>query len=342
MDYQSFQPDSQEQNQIPVESPVTPPSMEPMPQKTFTPKFIGVIVLLLVLGVGAYGAIWYWQKQQATQEVVLTFTPRPIATPDPTTDWKTYTNTQYGFEFKLPQGWIQNKEPNISKENILINFASPEAQKGPKFDFYGGELNVWIYQNPKSFSVTKFFDGNNGGNELFHDPDGGLVKTKDIIVDSRSGKRFYDVVGGSTAQIAVIDDHSRFIEIDDGFSLEILDQILSTFKFIDSNLQSGYGILAGYVTIGPNCPVEREGVLCTPAPEAYTSRQVTVYKADGATLVTTQNFDTQGNYNIYLPVGTYVVKSKTGMGSIYNVVGTVTIKSGQISTLNFNIDTGIR
>ena len=104
----------------------------------------------------------------------------------------------------------------------------------------------------------------------------------------------------------------------------------------------GEGLLTGHVSIGPNCPVERVDNPCTPAPSAYTSRQVSVYKADGTTLVSTQYFDAKGNYSIALPVGTYVVKSKTGIGSTDTVVGTPTVKSGQTSTLNFSIDTGIR
>lgn len=109
MDDTSFQSGGQEQQtqtpvQDSVQSPVAPLPMEmtSMPKKTFTPKFIGVIVLLLVLGAGAYGAMWYQQKQQVAQEVVPIFTPRPSATPDPTADWKTHTNSQYGFEFKYP------------------------------------------------------------------------------------------------------------------------------------------------------------------------------------------------------------------------------------------------
>lgn len=97
MDYQSFQPNPP--------APQMPQQMPPV-QKTFTPKFIGVIVGLLVLGGVAYGGMWYWQKQQVVQEVVPTFTPRV----DETANWKTYTNTQYGFEIKHPEDWVFTKE----------------------------------------------------------------------------------------------------------------------------------------------------------------------------------------------------------------------------------------
>ena len=115
----------------------------------------------------------------------------------------------------------------MSSNNILINFASPETQKSSQFDFYGGELNIWIWSNPKYLSMDKYFSGGAAPN-IFQDPDG-PVKSKNIIIDTRDGRRLYDVVGEGVDQIAVIDDHSRFIEIDD--STDILDRVLSTFKF---------------------------------------------------------------------------------------------------------------
>lgn len=97
MDYTSFAPGN---NSINNQKPI-PSVFSPTPQKNFTPKFIVLVVLLLLLGTGAYAGIWYWQNQQVTQEVVPTFTPRV----DATADWKTYTNTKYGFEFKYPGDW---------------------------------------------------------------------------------------------------------------------------------------------------------------------------------------------------------------------------------------------
>src|SRR3989344_6658497 len=81
--------------------PITPqPEQFPVqPQKHFlNKKFAITLVILLLLGTGAYAGIWYWQKQQVTQEAGPTFTPRA----DVTANWKTYTNTQYGFGFKYP------------------------------------------------------------------------------------------------------------------------------------------------------------------------------------------------------------------------------------------------
>jgi len=96
------QPD-QSQYQAPMDS--AGPSQLSGTKHFLNKKFAITFVILSLLGAGAYAGIWYWQDQQVAQEVVPTFTPRPSTTPDPTADWKTYTNTQYGFEFKYPSDW---------------------------------------------------------------------------------------------------------------------------------------------------------------------------------------------------------------------------------------------
>ncbi len=112
------------------------------------------------------------------------------------------------------------------------------------------------------------------------------------------------------------------------------------------------GILTGHVTVGPICPVERQGVPCPVPSEAYTSRQVGVYTIATATtpegftnakLVASQHLDSQGNYQFDLPPGKYDIRA-SGMqvDQLSADEGTVTIKVGETTTLNFTIDTGIR
>ena len=98
MDYQSSQPGDQEQNQIPIQSIASTPSMFP---NNFTPKFIGLIVGLLFVGGVVYGGLWFWNYKNK-DAVVPIFTPRVF---DEIANWKTYRNEQYGFEFKYPPSW---------------------------------------------------------------------------------------------------------------------------------------------------------------------------------------------------------------------------------------------
>jgi hypothetical protein len=104
---------------------------------------------------------------------------------------------------------------------------------------------------------------------------------------------------------------------------------------------SADGYIAGHVTIGPFCPVEQEGHPCPVPPYAYTSREAVVYGLDGVTVKTKKHLDTEGNYKIALAPGTYFVQiDPAGIGA--GEKKKVSVVSLKTSTVNFDIDTGIR
>lgn len=91
------------------------PQMEPL-RKIFTPKFVALIIAIVLIGAGAYGAIWWWGNQNSNPPIGGAI---PSATPDPTADWKTYTNTQYGFEFKYPSSFsLKSLADNCNDPNV--------------------------------------------------------------------------------------------------------------------------------------------------------------------------------------------------------------------------------
>jgi len=103
------------------------------------------------------------------------------------------------------------------------------------------------------------------------------------------------------------------------------------------------GFLAGSVSIGPICPVEREGVPCPVPPEAYAARMILVYLPGHKTLYGVASIRSDGTYEIALPVGEYVVDlQKNGIDRSADVPANVVIQEGKITTLDINIDTGIR
>ncbi len=105
------------------------------------------------------------------------------------------------------------------------------------------------------------------------------------------------------------------------------------------------GTLSGRVAIGPICPVETYPPKpeCQPSAETYASREFVVETADGKT-VTSFHADSSGSYRVSLVPGIYTVKSvKSGIG--YNskdLPAKVTIKAGETTTFNIDVDTGIR
>lgn len=110
---------------------------------------------------------------------------------------------------------------------------------------------------------------------------------------------------------------------------------------------SDTGMLAGKVTVGPLSPVERIDVSPTaPPPEVFTSRHLIVFAADGVTKVADvpiQAAGFYGTYSISLRPGTYVLDAPhTGVGHASPLPKTVTIEAGKTTTVDVDIDTGIR
>ena len=105
-----------------------------------------------------------------------------------------------------------------------------------------------------------------------------------------------------------------------------------------------FGTLEGHVTIGPLSPVVRVGEPePTPSPEIYRDREIVIYLKDGKTEFARLKLDDQGNYRAELPVGTYVVDiNHLGIDMSKDLPKVIEIREGEITSLDIDIDTGIR
>jgi len=103
------------------------------------------------------------------------------------------------------------------------------------------------------------------------------------------------------------------------------------------------GFLEGKVNIGPICPVERPGVPCPVPTEAYAARMIYVYEKGKSAVYGQVSIKSDGTYQTALPSGEYVVDLKpNGIDRSSDVPAVVVIKEGETTTLDINIDTGIR
>jgi hypothetical protein len=110
---------------------------------------------------------------------------------------------------------------------------------------------------------------------------------------------------------------------------------------IEQNVATG--TLQGHVNIGPLQPVVRvdEPTPVVP-PEAYAARQIVIYATDGQTKIVQVQIGPDGNYKVALPPGPYVVDlTRSGMDRS-NLPTKIQIAAGQTTTLDVEIDTGIR
>ena len=107
---------------------------------------------------------------------------------------------------------------------------------------------------------------------------------------------------------------------------------------------AGGGTLAGRVSIGPICPVEREDEPCPVPPAVYAGVDVLVLAEPGGDLIARVDLDDEGRYRMELPEGSYRVTLEHGLGIPPGVSPThvITIRQGETTELDFEIDTGIR
>ena len=109
------------------------------------------------------------------------------------------------------------------------------------------------------------------------------------------------------------------------------------------NVAKVYGRLSGLVKIGPNCPVEREGSPCPTPPDAYALRKILVFDDQRTKLLFTVDIDSQGLYVIDLITGKYLIDARlVGIDRTIDLPKVVEIHANSVTTLNVNIDTGLR
>ena len=111
-------------------------------------------------------------------------------------------------------------------------------------------------------------------------------------------------------------------------------------------LDSKKGVLEGKVTIGPLCPNYQGSDTdpkCQPTAETYKARPLAVFTPDRSSKVASIEPAEDGTYQLELQAGNYVVdlekQDSLGTGAL---PATVTINPGETTTLDIDIDTGIR
>jgi hypothetical protein len=104
-----------------------------------------------------------------------------------------------------------------------------------------------------------------------------------------------------------------------------------------------FGIIEGTVTIGPISPVEIEGETSDIPCEVYEARKIMIYNKAGNELVLQVDIDCEGKYRAELKPGIYTVDiNNIGIDRSEEVPVKIEIKTGEIVTLDIDIDTGIR
>lgn len=134
-------PTPQPYQSVPVpESPAAQPQAPVSPPKSRRMLWM-VLAGVLIIGAAAYG----WMKLYPSSPAVLeSASPSPTATTDATAGWKTYTNTEFGFQLTFTDEWA-------GYYVIRHTLQRSDFPAGTYFDneFQKQKGNVWLTFNMK-------------------------------------------------------------------------------------------------------------------------------------------------------------------------------------------------
>ncbi|MFA6571602.1 MAG: hypothetical protein WCT77_10255 [Bacteroidota bacterium] len=131
-----MEPDINPQS-IPPTAPQAP-IQPPVPEKSSSP--ILLLLILALVGVTSYFGYQNWQLKQQISKVPPTPTPliAPTTIPDPTANWKTYTNEELKLTFKLPQ--------ELTTPGVFLRTQTPTAK---------GTQICWALDQKQGLQIVK-------------------------------------------------------------------------------------------------------------------------------------------------------------------------------------------
>jgi hypothetical protein len=193
--------------------PPTPPAPTP-PAPQIKNSLLLIMSVLLIVTVAIAG-LFYFQIQKLSKELSkyqIQASPTPTATPDPTANWKTYTSTQFGYSFNYPQSWSLNSEnptevASVGLDQYLHGVGKPSSG------------NVWF-----SVSNVATLEADNRSNQEVG-PGATIVL---ITKYKQKGGETFKLEGGYWENDPKPEEKKQ-----------IIDQILSTFKFLDQSNAEG-------------------------------------------------------------------------------------------------------
>jgi hypothetical protein len=194
-------------------------------------KVLILIVVFLLVGIGGVYAGMQISKKQTQIPLTPQTTEAPIISPtlvpDETANWKTYRNDKYRFEFKFPDDWsaTDNKaqSPDYEADHGLLKGA----------DFFVGINPTLIQTIEEIIEQTKKYQPNAEISNL-------KIKGFDAVMVSippaqEMGQYWPSKTIYFEKEENIFSITSEAYGDKRDFYLKILDQILSTFKFINNS-----------------------------------------------------------------------------------------------------------
>ena len=244
---------TEEVTQVPQDVPPTPDTAAPEKKSLFksfkTPKVNLKLILisLVVLALASTAGYFYLQNQKLKSQISAT--PTPLGSPepsaeaaDPTADWKTYTNTKYGFSFKYPSELVRLEE---NLDNAFKEKYSKDDSKEGSLEFMF-DVSRYTAENstPYNSLILSIFPTNQTAEEYAkeHKVSGGGFPSETKVTVSKTGEfetvQWFGSYKNYSTQYLSIKKEGRLYNFgitgtgyDQDDKKILLDQILSTFEF---------------------------------------------------------------------------------------------------------------
>jgi hypothetical protein len=203
--------------------------------------FAHLIILIIPVLIGL-GLVGYLVLKQSTLSQ-----PAPTSPTDQTVDWKTYTNTSFNYSFKYPQDWYLKESPvalfNFDPEDRYIY--SPdflENHDNPLFILFDITYIDPDFKNldyeAKQKEWNKWADSykkqGNYGYQITNEKKLHFDNISTLLIDSCLDTETSSNYPCISETLIPHGDYAIWITIKGNINqTQIIDQILSTFEFID-------------------------------------------------------------------------------------------------------------